>query len=104
MTQPTPGPWVITGSKLHGFDFAIVNPKGDAEVGDWLVAGARWEANARLIAAAPDLLEALKAANAALNHFGDVLNGMDAVSKEDELHNPAFEKVRAAIARAEGRT
>lgn len=60
MTQHTPGPWTI-GQKLHGFDFSIVNPKGDAEVGDWLVAGARWEANARLIAAAPQLLACLKA-------------------------------------------
>ena len=52
----TPGPWVI-GPKLHGFDFSVVNPKGDAEFGNWLVAGARWEANARLIALAPEMAD-----------------------------------------------
>ena len=52
----TLGPWVI-GPKLHGFDFSVVNPKGDAEFGNWLVAGARWEANARLIALAPEMAD-----------------------------------------------
>lgn len=55
--EHTPGPWVV-GPKIHGFDFTITNPKGDAELGNWLVAGVRWNGNAHLIAAAPDLLAA----------------------------------------------
>lgn len=103
MANHTPGPWnthicddtlIVDGD---GNDIALV-------LGDYATQSEVMEARSRLIAAAPDLLEALKAADAALNHLGDVLNGMDAVSEEDELHFPAFEKVRAAIAKAEGRS
>ena len=49
-----------------------------------------------------ELLAALKAANTLLNHMGDILNGMDAVTPEDqEMAAPIFEQVRAAIAKAE---
>jgi len=48
------------------------------------------KANARLICAAPELLEALKAM---LTHMG-----MD----EDEWNNPTFDQARAAVAKAEG--
>jgi hypothetical protein len=42
--------------------------------------------------------EALKAADAAMNHMGDVLNGMDAVEPEDEEKTgPAFALVRIAL-------
>ena len=58
----TPGPWEVIGWKLEGFDMSVINPKGEAELGNWLVAGVRWKANARLIAAAPDLLAACKEA------------------------------------------
>ena len=47
------------------------------------------KANARLIAAAPDLLKALKAM---LTHMG-----MD----EDDWNKPTFDQARAAIAKAE---
>lgn len=49
------------------------------------------KANARLIAAAPDLLDAL---NAMMTHMG-----MD----EDEWNKPTFDQARAAIAKATGR-
>lgn len=48
-----------------------------------------------------ELLEALKEASAAMDHMGDTLNGMDCViEEEDSKHLGAFEKVRAAIAKA----
>lgn len=51
--------------------------------------------------AAPQL-EALRTAYEAMNHMGDVLNGMGAVDEEEDgKYFPAFEKVRAAIAKAE---
>ncbi len=50
-----------------------------------------------------DQLEALKAALEAMNYMGDILNGMDAATKEDiAFATPRFIKVREAIARAEG--
>ncbi|MCG5044279.1 hypothetical protein LZP96_09535 [Enterobacteriaceae bacterium 155047] len=60
-------------------------------------------ANAHLIAAAPDLLEALQLALNAMNEMGDILNFHDLAeqSKVDEL-TPAFEKSRAAISKALG--
>jgi hypothetical protein len=66
------------------------------------------EENAELLrqleaAAAPELLEALKKAETLLNHMGDILNGLDAVTAEDvAMAAPIFEAVRAAIAKAEG--
>jgi hypothetical protein len=53
------GPWKVHAAKLHGFDVHVVNPGGDAELGNWLVAGVRWEANAALIVAAVNLVRAL---------------------------------------------
>ncbi len=44
------------------------------------------------------LVEALRAADEAMEHFGNVLNAMDAVEEKDERYFPAFEKVRAALA------
>ena len=43
------------------------------------------------------LRAALKAAEIAMNHMGDILNGMDAVTEDDEFIFPAFEQVRAAL-------
>jgi hypothetical protein len=60
-SKHTPGPWVVHAGKMHGFDCYVANPNGDAECGTWLVAGVRWTENARLIAAAPELLAALQA-------------------------------------------
>jgi hypothetical protein len=63
----------------------------------------RGEATAHLFAAAPSLYEALTQAEQLLNHMGDILNNMDAVSAEDvQMATPIFETVRAALALARG--
>ena len=92
MSKHTPGPWKY-GSKLtfsenhrgfsvwqihHGWALASVQP-ADAD-------GNEGEANARLIAAAPDLLEALK-------RVALILGSQHA----------ALEVIDAAIAKAEGK-
>ncbi|MDM5134017.1 hypothetical protein OB953_00120 [Aeromonas salmonicida] len=48
------------------------------------------------------LLEALELSLAAMEHMGNSLNEMDAVTEEDEVHYAAFEQARAAIAIAKG--
>lgn len=48
------------------------------------------------------LLEALELSLAAMEHMGNALNEIDAVTEEDEVHNVAFEQARAAIAIVKG--
>ncbi|MCF5862641.1 hypothetical protein K3H50_04605 [Aeromonas veronii] len=48
------------------------------------------------------LLEALELSLAAMEHMGNTLNEVDAVSEDDEVHYAAFEKARTAIAIVKG--
>jgi hypothetical protein len=95
----TPGPWVKGRyGELQGSDGATVCVKGlgvsISLSGDpYPVA----EANARLIAAAPDMYEALKEAERILDYFA---NGRTSFVGGGTPRN-AHEMVRAAIARAE---
>ena len=90
--QHTPGPWFITGGATRCIE---------ARIGDGLIQevaacgptmadkgyGPQQEANARLIAAAPDLLEALQG----------LLNALPSATT-----HPAVKSARAAIAKATG--
>lgn len=84
MSSFTPGPWTVS---KQGDDFNITYN----EHGNWLATvfddddpvSGRPEADARLIAAAPDLLEALKSATTS---------------------SPDWELITSAIAKAEGRS
>lgn len=89
--QHTPGPWRVRG-KTFNLQIAIVGPSG--ELSDSIAYA--WgqndeaEANARLIAAAPELLEALESAVGAMQVLG---------------HPPkygALAKAQAALAKARG--
>lgn len=87
---PSAGPWTAKP------DGSVVDADGQ------VVAIVMRAADLPAIAAAPDMLAALRLALDAMNHIGDVLNGMDATMPEDEARTtPAFDAVRAAIARAE---
>ena len=96
MNKHTPGPWKPYFDETYG----VLGPdKGRVAIcmnlkGAHGLAGRRHgdevAANARLIAAAPDLLEAL---NAMLTHMG-----MD----EDDWNKVTFNQARAAIAKATG--
>ena len=90
----TPGPWTIREPNGAGHGVSI------PEIGAWFGAMA-WApetmANARLCAAAPDLLEALKG-----------LEGLKSILLEwhddhpDEIGDGYFDKARSAIAKARG--
>ena len=100
----TPGPWVWDDRSLRPVvrdpDTCNVHSILDAEGGYGFIGGdnkacmAELEADYRLIAAAPDLLMALKLAFQHLNGGGDSLNALE--------HAAAFRAARAAIAKAEG--
>jgi hypothetical protein len=84
MSKHTPGPWVQRKGELKGSDGnnVCVWGLGLAHCSRDAVA----EANARLIAAAPDLLEALK----------------EIVQRNEIQHWFNLDQARAAIAKAEG--
>ena len=86
----SPGPWMRDGIASDSMRSAIIRDANGFEVANsrsWLAD--QYEANARLIAAAPDLLEALKAARSWICRCGD-WGGED----------PPFEQMRAAIEKA----
>jgi len=92
MSKHTPGPWVAQGRyigvKGH---MSYIGECGDQN-GNWTNEPMA-VANARLIAAAPDLLEALKS-----------LIDMDIAYKRGPVVEDAVTKARAAIAKAQGET
>ena len=98
----TPGPWAYVETD-HG---AIVVE----DVNGWICEMSKWEgqdnlANAHLIAASPDMLEALEAIDVLLDMGDDVpwntaftFDNLEAIN----AINAAFAKARAAIKKARG--
>lgn len=104
MSEHTPGPWVVKRC-YRGYPQRIHAPKGDdtqpglvgKDVTRWgaisLPSSNEGEANARLIAAAPDLLGALEALECA-DRAPTAARAM--------AYDIAMRKARAAIAKARG--
>jgi len=97
--QHTPGPWSVKSDPCH-FDTL-----SDIHAGGKLIAQTcseypSLEANARLIAAAPDLLAALEKLEYWLDSDPEVLAAMNALERDDHLAK--LELARAAIAKAKG--
>lgn len=88
-TNHTPGPW------SYGRSVSYIKAANGEVIGQYYGLGADRKtehfANARLIAAAPELLEALKIANSIL-----------ITEARDSIYNAGKSKIRAAIAKAEG--
>lgn len=104
MSEFTPGPWSYRSKEDD--DWGIVRgPDG------WVIAQARagdpYGANARLIAAAPDLYAALKTAGAAIEIFASESRYYDAdqefAIRHLERARAALTTIRAALAAADGR-
>jgi hypothetical protein len=90
----TSGPWMVSDIPTRDRRISVANNGGAPDIAVVLSRISRTDAetaaNARLIAAAPDLLSAL---NAMLTQFG-----MD----EDEWSKPTFDQARRAVAKATG--
>ncbi|WP_338772085.1 hypothetical protein [Aeromonas veronii] len=80
--HPETGPFTITMQRKHGLTPA--------------------EKLAAMTKQRDVLLEALELSLAAMEHMGNALNEVDAVSEDDEVHYAAFEKARTAIAIVKG--
>lgn len=96
MSAHTPGPWVVTDDSEHGccFEFAVEADSDGKHICD------ANGADARLIAAAPELLAALKEClESEERRRRDLKDGSPASSYSDAR----LARVRAAIAKAEGR-
>jgi hypothetical protein len=105
--QHTPGPWEIAeaGSwkdgKRTSTEYFVRRPGDDVAIASEIIDPANndepSEANARLIAAAPDLL-------AELERSIDVIQALHGDVAWDTFHNnaPEMKRIRAAIAKAKG--
>lgn len=97
--KTTKGPWWRFGGAGDGYGIAS---KDGEVIGQSFMNGLENEANARLIASAPDLLEACRHAAQSIHHPA-------CKCKEDYAGQPEryctchVQKARAAVARAEGR-
>lgn len=96
--QHTPGPWIV--KTLANGVLRIGNPNqvGPVAIADMLDQNSVARANASLIAAAPELLEALRSASAYLAQYAKYHASQSAVA-----HN-VISLVDAAIAKAEGKS
>jgi hypothetical protein len=99
----TPGPWELVSLSGYGSPFSIRMPYAsnnpDAPKTHYGVQSVRRRADANLIAAAPDMLEALKAADERLT----TMASMTGCRSDDEWVWEAQGKVKAAIAKAGGK-
>ena len=95
-TQHTPGPWTVDNQYIHGPDGIRFLPVAGDEAG---------QANARLIAAAPTLLEALEATEAKLTQAARAFycaGSAKALREALEGWRTTSESAREAIAKARG--
>ena len=91
----TPGPWQVHASPTKALGYMItraaLGPGGGIHIGNVYS-----EDNARLIAAAPQLLEALKGAISALEHVCEYADDIEGTGKKNLI------AARIAIAAATG--
>ena len=91
---PTPGPWELV--RLNQFGPHAISMAYNAEQKFYGVRSIHHEADARLIAAAPELLEALEELCAKL----DTISGEPFINPPDSM----WGRARAAIAKARGQS
>jgi hypothetical protein len=89
----TPGPWKWLGTKSHPQERVYLRGPNFATILAALDGFEMSEANARLIAIAPDLLELLKRLERVL----------DELSGASDHYTPRLKEIRAVISKVEGR-
>jgi hypothetical protein len=94
VSSHTPGPWAYRQSHSDTCDLEVLDSDGNVVAGEY---GVREQANARLIAAAPELYEALSKIEKRLFAFGHVQTNLD-------RHDVAsmLDVARGALAKARG--
>lgn len=99
-TKHTPGPWIAIPDATHR-DHQLIVAIGPEHTGLDVASVRPWmthdEANARLIAAAPDLLAACKRAEELLSSITDIRSDLA------EFQNAYLSQLRWAIAKVEGK-
>lgn len=95
MGKHTPGQWRVGDAGMTVFGPPNGTPTPE------VIATVRKLDNARLVAAAPEMLEALKAAEAELRAIDRIINKVDSVECIESRRE--LLQIRAAIAKAEGR-
>ena len=113
-SKHTPGPWTSRKGRIlkeaGELSFCVADVKSVPLT--YSKIGGEYEANAKLIAASPELLEALKLAEEMsvifswVSHLGNIPERRDEylaeAIKADELNDEAVDLRRQAIAKAEG--
>lgn len=107
-TQHTPGPWKVNTAQKESWNsvgLIIHAPDGSAIAMSGGYNSDECKSNARLIAAAPKMLEALKEAEARLRSLAHIFNAPNFTDRYDD--GPLTERtlgiVTDAIAQAEGK-
>jgi hypothetical protein len=92
-TNHTPGPWQFDKSALTGrIDIRKNHANGDSRILGYVWQDQNGDSNAHLIAAAPDLLSALK----------ETIEYLETFACHDEQGRAAIKSANAAISKAEG--
>lgn len=99
-TQHAQGPWTCEHAHYNDSHYAVYDEEGNFLTTDDSV----HIANARLIAAAPDLLEALEMALTHLEHEASDAEAIECCIYPHSKAYKALEAGRAAIAKAKGET
>jgi len=106
MSGHTPGPWIVTPTSVTG-QFLVqagMHDENSSFHNGTAFSQAFNEANGRLIAAAPDMLAALKAQHDALDRLLALIVNLDTTFMPSKsVAWPALVQGNAAIAKAEGK-
>ena len=107
-TRHTPGPWIVKENRAYKTSWLIYDPEGNqlAQVANWQgkTFNCDAEINARLIAAAPELLEALEIAQSLAMAWVAYWATCPFVEKgiQNKTNSEFLFKISAAIAKAKG--